>query len=214
MGVTITLPATPKPAPTLEAFKQAVSVWTRQAEQAIRQVAASAGSGGGTTQVADSTHTGLLSASDWVTFNNKQPAGGYLTDAPSDGSYYTRKDGAWAVSPSGGLGDAPSDGSLYARKDGAWESFTLASYLTDAPSDGSTYGRLNGAWSALSFVAPNRSISVSAPLSGGGDLSADRAISITKADASHDGYLSKEDWATFSAAGAGGASVLETQIFS
>ena len=45
--------------------------------------------------------------------------GAYLTDAPSDGNNYGRKDGAWAVT-GGGLPDAPSDGTIYGRKDAAW----------------------------------------------------------------------------------------------
>ena len=47
-------------------------------------------------------------------------------------------------------------------------------------------------------VASTRSISTSAPLSGGGDLSADRTLSITQATSSVDGYLSSTDWSTFS----------------
>ena len=40
-------------------------------------------------------------------------------------------------------------------------------------------------------------ISTNAPLSGGGDLSANRTLSISQASASVDGYLSATDWATF-----------------
>jgi len=52
----------------------------------------------------------------------------YLTDAPSDGSEYVRKNGAWSVATGGGGGgisDAPSDGNLYARQNAAWTSFTV-----------------------------------------------------------------------------------------
>ena len=46
----------------------------------------------------------------------------YLTDAPSDGTTYGRKDGAWiATGGGGGLSDAPSDGKYYARRNAAWE---------------------------------------------------------------------------------------------
>ena len=47
---------------------------------------------------------------------------GLLTDAPSDGSEYVRKNAAWSVATGGGggLADAPSDGDEYVRKDGAW----------------------------------------------------------------------------------------------
>jgi hypothetical protein len=46
--------------------------------------------------------------------------GGGISDAPSDGDTYGRKDGAWEQVTSG-ISDAPSDGTLYARQDGDWE---------------------------------------------------------------------------------------------
>jgi hypothetical protein len=46
-------------------------------------------------------------------------------------------------------------------------------------------------------VATTRSISTSAPLSGGGDLSANRTLSIAQATTSTNGYLSSTDWTTF-----------------
>jgi hypothetical protein len=52
---------------------------------------------------------------------------GYITDAPSDGSEYVRKNAAWAIATGGGGGisDAPSDGNLYARQNAGWTSFTI-----------------------------------------------------------------------------------------
>lgn len=54
---------------------------------------------------------------------------GYLTDAPSNGSEYVRKNGAWSVvtGGGGGISDAPSDGNLYARQNGAWTGFSVPS---------------------------------------------------------------------------------------
>lgn len=46
-------------------------------------------------------------------------------------------------------------------------------------------------------VETTRSISTTSPLSGGGDLSANRTLSITQATTSTDGYLSSTDWNTF-----------------
>jgi hypothetical protein len=46
-------------------------------------------------------------------------------------------------------------------------------------------------------VATTRAISTTAPLTGGGDLSADRTIAIPQATSSVDGYLSSADWFTF-----------------
>jgi len=49
-----------------------------------------------------------------------QGGGGGISDAPSDGDTYGRKDGTWEQVTSG-ISDAPSDGTLYGRQDGDWE---------------------------------------------------------------------------------------------
>jgi hypothetical protein len=46
-------------------------------------------------------------------------------------------------------------------------------------------------------VPTSRTISTTSPLSGGGDLSANRTLSISQSNASTDGYLSSTDWNTF-----------------
>jgi hypothetical protein len=46
-------------------------------------------------------------------------------------------------------------------------------------------------------VSTSRTIGTAGPLSGGGDLSADRTFAIPQADGSTDGYLDSEDWMTF-----------------
>lgn len=46
-------------------------------------------------------------------------------------------------------------------------------------------------------VNPTRTINTTSPLSGGGDLSADRTFSISQANTSTNGYLSSTDWNTF-----------------
>jgi hypothetical protein len=48
-----------------------------------------------------------------------------------------------------------------------------------------------------SKVPTTRTISTTSPLSGGGDLSANRTLSIAQATTSTDGYLSSTDWNTF-----------------
>ena len=53
-------------------------------------------------------------------------------------------------------------------------------------------------WSTFNNkVSSTRSISTTSPLSGGGDLSANRTLSITQSTTSTDGYLSSTDWNTF-----------------
>ena len=51
--------------------------------------------------------------------------------------------------------------------------------------------------SIAGLVPDTRTISTTAPLSGGGDLTANRTLSIPQATTSVDGYLSAADWSTF-----------------
>ena len=61
------------------------------------------------------------------------------------------------------------------------------------------WNAFNGKQSALGFTPANqiRTISTTAPLTGGGDLTADRTFAITQATTSTNGYLSSTDWNTF-----------------
>ena len=52
-------------------------------------------------------------------------------------------------------------------------------------------------WLGYTPVTDARTISTTAPLSGGGDLTANRTLSITQATTSTDGYLSSTNWNTF-----------------
>ena len=52
-------------------------------------------------------------------------------------------------------------------------------------------------WAVGLFARATRTISTSSPLSGGGDLSADRTLSISQSNTTTNGYLSSTDWNTF-----------------
>ena len=52
--------------------------------------------------------------------------------------------------------------------------------------------------SLTGYVQDTRTISTTTPLQGGGDLSANRTLSILQSNISQDGYLSSTDWNTFS----------------
>ena len=77
---------------------------------------------------------------------------GYLTDAPSDGSEYVRKNAAWAVATGGGGGgisDAPTGtGLLYARRAGGggnvWEDFTIPTVPPASVTNIDLTGNFNG----------------------------------------------------------------------
>jgi hypothetical protein len=56
---------------------------------------------------------------------------------------------------------------------------------------------------ASTYTPLTRSISTTAPLQGGGDLSANRTFSITQASGSVNGFLSSTDWTTFNGKGSG-----------
>lgn len=49
----------------------------------------------------------------------------------------------------------------------------------------------------LGAIATTRTITTTTPLQGGGDLSADRTLSILQASSTQDGYLSSANWVTF-----------------
>jgi hypothetical protein len=63
--------------------------------------------------------------------------------------------------------------------------------------------------SALGYTPANAALTISttAPLQGGGDLSANRTFSITQSATSTDGYLSSTDWNTFNGKQAGSANL-------
>lgn len=62
------------------------------------------------------------------------------------------------------------------------------------------------------FVPLTRNINTTSPLTGGGALSSDLTLAITKADATHNGYLSSVDWNTFNSAAGGGISALTGDV--
>jgi len=74
-----------------------------------------------------------------------------------------------------------------------------ASVLSLALSSASTVGALSATdWTTFnSKVATTRTISTTSPLSGGGDLSADRTLSMPAATTSVSGYLTSTDWTAF-----------------
>ena len=174
-------------------------------------------SSGGTTpnitcQTASGSLAGCLLAVDWNTFNNKQPAGNYLTALTGDGtasgpgsSVFTLASvttpgtspkvtyNAKGLVTSGttlSSGDIPNNS---ANTTGTSANVTAASNstLTTLSALSLPYSQLTGAPSALTFNAP-------LSLSG-------NAVSISLATTSTPGYLSSTDWNTFNNKQAAGA---------
>jgi len=70
-------------------------------------------------------------------------------------------------------------------------------YSYTLPSSSGTLALTSDIPSLTGYVPTTRTISTTSPLSGGGDLSANRTLSITQATTSVSGYLSSTDWNTF-----------------
>lgn len=135
-------------------------------------------SSGGTTPAismaaANATTDGYLTSTDWTTFNSKQPAGSYVTSVSGTTGRITSTGGTTPVIDlanttvtAGSYGDAGN----------------VATFSVD------TYGRLTAAANTaisisvaqVSGAVPNtRAINTGTGLTGGGDLSADRTLSVT-----------------------------------
>jgi hypothetical protein len=100
-----------------------------------------------------------------------------LTDAPSDGQFYTRQNAAWAVAP-GGMTDAPNDGTAYARKSVGWAHLThlditdwaatLANYYpTSNPSGYQTAAQVTAALAPYALTSSVPVASTTPPLMNG-----------------------------------------------
>jgi hypothetical protein len=104
-----------------------------------------------------------------------------------------------------------SSGRMYVRVQNGYELDELHNVQAQTPSLKDTLwydsGVSPGQWKTASIstilgytpVSTTRSISTTAPLTGGGDLSADRTLSMPAATTSVNGYLTSTDWTTFNA---------------
>jgi len=101
----------------------------------------------------------------------------------------------------------PTQGSIEVKIQNGYELDELHDVIAQTPTnnDGIFYNSTSTKWenksiaTALGFtpVTNARTISTTAPLSGGGDLSANRTLSISQANTSTNGFLSSTDWNTF-----------------
>ena len=76
-------------------------------------------------------------------------------------------------------------------------SIAKANATTDGYLSATDWNTFNSKQPAGNYVTDSRTISTTGPLQGGGNLTADRTLSITQSGASTDGYLSSTDWNTF-----------------
>lgn len=101
-----------------------------------------------------------------------------------------------STDPSAGAGLAAEIGSICQYSDGSAGTV----FLKNAAADTGWVDLL----SAVTGVPVSRTINTTTPLTGGGNLSADRTIAIPRADTATDGYLSSVDWNTFNGKQAAG----------
>jgi len=75
-----------------------------------------------------------------------------VPEAPLSSLIYGRYNGAWVVEPI--QSDAPADGTAYTRRNNAW--YSLPQYVMEAPGGGVRFGRYNGTWQpdAIQLDAP------------------------------------------------------------
>ena len=138
--------------------------------------------------VADTTHNGYLSSTDWNTFNGKQAALtiGNLTDAGTDG-----------ITVTGGTGSVIGSGT------------SIAQHVADGTHNGylssSDWTAFNGKQSALTIgnLTDAGTDGITVTSGTGAVIGSGTSIAQHVADASHNGYLSSTDWSTFNGKGAG-----------
>tara|TARA_R110000868_G_C10956550_1_gene768111 strand:- start:428 stop:1807 length:1380 start_codon:yes stop_codon:yes gene_type:complete len=139
---------------------------------------------------ASAVNRGALSSADWTTFNNKGIGNVTSVAALTLGTSGTN------LSSSVATGTTTPVITLNVPTASAANRGALSSI------DWTTF---NNKQNALGYtpVANTRNINTTAPLQGGGDLSADRTLSITQASASTNGYITAADYVAFSSGGGG-----------
>ena len=142
---------------------------------------------------ASATNRGALSSADWTTFNNKQPAGTYVTSVT----------GTAPVVSSGGTTPAISM---------AAATTSVSGYLTST--DWNTFNNKQPAGAYLTAVtsdAPLTGAGTAPVVSSGGTTP---AISMAAASTSTNGYLTSTDWNTFNGKQAAGTYVTAVSVVS
>lgn len=127
-----------------------------------------------------------------------------ITTPPVNGDVLTYNGSLWVPSTPSSSGTVTSVATTAPLTGGTITTsgtigISQSSTSTDGYLSSSDWNTFNGKQNALGFTAvpSTRNISTTSPLSGGGDLSADRTLSINQATTSTDGYLSSVDWNTF-----------------
>ena len=173
-------------------------------------ISGTGGGGGGVTGVSVATANGLSGVSDLnatnptltlsTTVTGLLKGNGTAISAATAGTdYQAALTGTGLVASSGGTI------SYVANNSSDWNtaySQRLSSLTTTGNSGAATLiGNVlnvpNYTAAGIGAIAATRTIATTTPLQGGGDLSADRTLSILQASSTQDGYLSSANWVTF-----------------
>ena len=128
---------------------------------------------------ASASNRGALSSTDWSTFNGKQNTITLTTTGTGAATF---------VSNTLNIPTPPAATFTSLTITGSSGASTLIGGVLNVP---------EYTLSGLGGVPTTRNISTTSPLQGGGDLSADRTLSILQSSASQNGYLSSTDWSAF-----------------
>jgi len=135
----------------------------------------------------------------WSTFSGKESALTFGTGFSRDGNTITTTPASGTASGALASADWTHFNTAY-----GWGNHASAGYLTSftetdplftASAAHGIVGTDITAWNAK--VPATLTLSTTAPLSGGGDLSANRTLAIAQASSTADGYLSSANWSTF-----------------
>jgi hypothetical protein len=150
---------------------------------------------------------GYLASGDWTIFNNKVPtARSISTTAPLAGGGDLSANRTFSIAQATTSVDGYLSAIDWTAFNGKENALTFSSPLSRTTNTislpaatGSVNGYLaSGDWTTFNNkVATTRSISTTAPITGGGDLSANRTLAMAAATTSVDGYLSATDWTAF-----------------
>jgi hypothetical protein len=165
------------------------------------------GSGGQTIKLPDATT--LPNGSVYV-FNNNQSSGAILVNNNSNTLVVSIPSGGYCNLEliDNSIAAGSWDRHFQAPSNVSWSTntFDYPGSITSATWNGNTVAINRGGTGATTAITAlanlggtplTRLISTTAPLLGGGDLTADRTLSITQASTSTNGYLSSTDWNTF-----------------
>lgn len=153
-------------------------------------------------QKASSTLPGFLTAADWITFNAKVSTSRLInTTSPLAGGGDLSADRTFTIADAAADGTTKGAATFLAPDFNSTAGLISLDYTNGQKATTSLPGFLSAAdWTTFNAkVSATRLINTTAPITGGGDLSADRTFAMAKATTLVDGYLAATDWTIFNA---------------